>query len=41
VIDGDFRRAEEHLRQAIGLGAQGTTVFTLLGEVATRVRRSA
>ncbi|GBC96203.1 Beta-barrel assembly-enhancing protease [bacterium HR16] len=41
VIDGDFRRAEEHLRQAISLGAQGTTVFTLLGEVATRVRRSA
>lgn len=41
VIDGDFRRAEEHLRQAIQLGAQGTTVFTLLGEVATRVRRSA
>lgn len=41
VIDGDFRRAEEHLRQAIALGAQGTTVFTLLGEVATRVRRSA
>jgi len=41
VIDGDFRRAEEHLRQAIALGAQGTAVFTLLGEVATRVRRSA
>lgn len=41
VIDGDFRRAEEHLRQAISLGAQGTTVFTLLGEVATRVRQSA
>ncbi len=41
VIDGDFQRAEEHLRQAISLGAQGTTVFTLLGEVATRVRRSA
>ncbi|MCS6829620.1 MAG: tetratricopeptide repeat protein [Armatimonadota bacterium] len=41
VIDGDFQRAEEHLRQAIALGAQGTTVFTLLGEVATRVRRSA
>ncbi|GIV16903.1 MAG: hypothetical protein KatS3mg022_2338 [Armatimonadota bacterium] len=41
VIDGDFRRAEEHLRQAISLGAQGNTVFTLLGEVATRVRRSA
>lgn len=41
MLDGDFRRAEEHLRQAISLGAQGTTVFTLLGEVATRVRRSA
>lgn len=41
MLDGDFRRAEEHLRQAIALGAQGTTVFTLLGEVATRVRRSA
>jgi tetratricopeptide (TPR) repeat protein len=41
VIDGDFRRAEEHLRQAISLGAQGNAVFTLLGEVATRVRRSA
>lgn len=41
VIDGDFRHAEEHLRQAIALGAQGQTVFTLLGEVATRVRRSA
>lgn len=41
VIDGDFRRAEEHLRLAISLGAQGTTVFTLLGEVATRARRSA
>ncbi|MGQ9789581.1 MAG: tetratricopeptide repeat protein [Armatimonadota bacterium] len=41
VIDGDYRRAEEHLRQAISLGAQGTTVFTLLGEAATRVRRSA
>ncbi|MDW8104759.1 MAG: tetratricopeptide repeat protein [Armatimonadota bacterium] len=41
VIDGDFRRAEEHLRLAISLGAQGTAVFTLLGEVATRARRSA
>jgi tetratricopeptide (TPR) repeat protein len=41
VLDGDYRRAEEHLRQAIALGAQGTTVFTLLGEVATRVRRGA
>jgi tetratricopeptide (TPR) repeat protein len=41
LLDGDFKRAEEHLRQAISLGAQGTTVFTLLGEAATRVRRSA
>jgi tetratricopeptide (TPR) repeat protein len=40
MLDGDFKRAEEHLRQAISLGAQGA-VFTLLGEVATRVRRSA